>query len=132
MCRVVIKTSPVAIRQLPFAVPPFAMSLRSLKAGLSKSYSHLNSLHDNGNGDMDANDNLCSSSEWHHEGLDNSKFHHKQQQQHKARPFGALKHKLAKYKAARKASASKISVVLKELEEDWSLNPSGHDNRLLG
>ncbi|XP_042866225.1 protein NDRG3-like isoform X2 [Penaeus japonicus] len=100
-------------------------SIRSIRAGLSKSYQSLNTLgsHDNAN-----DDNLydrSSTTDWI--GVDNFKTG-----KNANSPFAAFKTAMSRVSRGKQSSSSRISVILKELDDEWRIQeePSEGENFL--
>ncbi|XP_037804374.1 protein NDRG3-like isoform X2 [Penaeus monodon] len=101
-------------------------SIRSFRAGLSKSYQSLNTLgaHDNAKDDYGNMYDRSSTTDWI--GVDNFKSG-----KNANSPFSALKNAMSRVSRG-KHSASRISVILKELDDEWQIQeePAAQDNFL--
>lgn len=89
-------------------------SIRSIRAGLSRSYQSLTTIGQDGN-DNDHLYDRSSTTDWI--GVDNYK-HGKNGNS----PFSMIKNAMAKVSRGRQNSSSRISVILKELDDEWKIN----------
>ncbi|XP_069175043.1 protein NDRG3 isoform X5 [Procambarus clarkii] len=96
-------------------------SIRSIRAGLSRSYHSLNTLANDGN-DNDKLYDRSSSTDWI--GVDNFKS-----SKNGNSPFSVIKNAMAKVSRGKQSSASRVSVILRELDDEWTISEDPAEGR---
>lgn len=97
-------------------------SLRSIRAGLSRSYHSLNTISNNDNHTSDDH-----TTDWL--GVDNFRINNNN---NITSPIAFIKSAVAKVSSRGKGSSSKVSNILKELDEEWNINDEENKAGFLG